>query len=327
MKARRIVDSVRKNWLPIVVCVALALPFYMFYLFSTMDRKSFIVPLAIDAQNGMVAASPFPRTVRVMVRGKPESISTLHESDFSAYLDLNYVAREGESSFPVLITLSENAMLIEPMEIRVSPEEVLLTVEEQISAFVPVSALISGEPAHGYEKGAVTLNPDEAKVTGPRSMVEHCTRLQTRQVSVDGARGDVTAKVSLDNPGIFLKVAQGTVVSVTVKVAEAMTTRTFASVPVQFSALNGTLEPAESIAPITLTLRGSVLVLEQYRPGVSTVLADCSGISSAGTHTVPLRFSLPAGVTAENGARSVSVTVAARSLEPDAGSAQGGGGE
>lgn len=102
MRVRKIIDSLRQNVLTVVVCVALAVAFYLFFLFSTVDRKTFIVPLAIEAQNGMVAASSVPHTVKVTVLGKPESISTLHENDFSAYLDLNYVAREGETRLPAL---------------------------------------------------------------------------------------------------------------------------------------------------------------------------------------------------------------------------------
>ena len=312
MRVRKIIDSLRQNVLTVVVCVALAVAFYLFFLFSTVDRKTFIVPLAIDAQNGMVAASSVPHTVKVTVLGKPESISTLHENDFSAYLDLNYVAREGETRLPVLITPSESALLIDPMEIRVSPEEVLLTVEEQISAFVPVSALVSGEPAHGYEQVAVVLSPDVVKITGPRSMVEQCTRLQTRQVSVAGASRDVTEKVTLESPGVFLKTVPGVTVSVTVKVAEAVTTRTFSSVPVGVVALDNKFELLGGIAPVSLTVRGTVHALEAFAPIASTINADCRGVLSAGTHVVPLRFSLPAGVAVEDSVDSVTVTVASR---------------
>lgn len=325
MKANQIIDNLRKNWFPLVVCVVAALLFYLFFLVSTMDRKTFTVPLSIDAQNGMVAASSFPRNVKVTVRGKPESISTLHESDFSAYLDLNYLAKEGTVRLPVLITPSENAMLIDPMEIRVTPEEVLLTVEEQITAFVPVNAVISGELAHGYEKGAVTVTPTEIKVTGPRSMVQNCGRLQTKAASIAGAKNDVTAKVALENPGVFLHVDQSAVVLVTVKVTQAQMSKTFASVPVNFSALNNAFEPSGSIAPIKLTVRGPVLALENYTPRVSTVLADCSEIAAAGTYTVPLRFSLPAGVTVEDGAKTVSVTVTAKPIEANSTSDLDGG--
>ena len=324
MKASQIVDNVRKNWFPIVVCVVVALLFYLFYLFSTMDRKSFTVPLHTDSQNGMVAASSVPKSVKVTVRGKPESISTLHESDFSAYLDLNYLAKEGEVRLPVLITLSKNAMLIDPMEIKVSPEVVPLTVEEEIAAFVPVNPLVSGEPAHGYEQRSVSVTPTEVKVTGPRSMVQNCTRLQTRAVPIKGAKTDVTVSAALENPGVFLRVEQGATVSVTVKIGVETTTKTFSAVPVNFSGLDAAFEPSGSIAPIKLTLRGTVLALENYTPRVSTVLADCGGIHEAGTFDVPLKFNLPSGVTVETAPKTVSVTVGAKPVEANSAADLGG---
>lgn len=318
MKANRIIEKLQENWLAKVVCFVMALFFYFFYLFSMMDRKSFSVPLEIDAQNGMVAASSFPANVKVTVRGKPENISTLHENDFYAYLDLNYIAKDGSAHLPVQITLSKNAMLIDPMEIKVSPEEVTLTVEESISAYVPVNPLYSGEPARGYELKTVTVSPQEVRVTGPRTMVENCKRLQTRMVLLTGIKNDTTVTVQLDSPGKFLRVDDDVNVSVTASVTQKTMIKRFESAPVNLSGLNAAFEPSGSVPSVLLSLRGPVLTLENYTPRLSTILANCKGITEEGTHEVPLEFSLPAGTVAlDETPKKIKVSIKRKPVEED----------
>ena len=298
MKARQLIEKIRENWLAKVICFVAAMFLYMFFLFSTLSRKTFSVPLKVQATNGMVAASSYPQNVRVSVRGKPEHVSTLHEDDFSAFVDLDYISREGKNLIPVQLNLSRNAMLIDTMELKVTPEHITLTIEEQISSYVPVSPLVSGEPAHGYELKAVEINPPEVRVTGPRSMVQNCTRLQTKMVSLSDIKTDVEIPVQLESPGRLLHLADGERVMLTAKLAPKLMVKRFEAAPVNLSGLNASFEPTGTGHTILLSLRGPVLSLENYTPRVSTILADCKEIRSEGTHEVPLIFNLPSGAVA-----------------------------
>ncbi|MBQ7159488.1 MAG: hypothetical protein IJS09_08735 [Treponema sp.] len=318
MKAKQLFEKARENWLAKVICFVAALFFYLFFQLSTLDRKSFSVPLRIEAKNGMVAASSYPQNVKVTVRGKLENISTLHESDFSAFIDLDYISREGKALVPVQLTLSKNAMLLDTMELKVSPEHITLEIEEQISAYVPVNPLVSGDPAHGYELKSVEINPPEVRVTGPRSMVNNCRRLQTKMVSIADIQTDKEMPVQLESPGRFLHLSDGEKVTLTAKVTPKLMVKRFDSAIVNLSGLRAEFEPTGSGHTILLSLRGPVLSLENYAPRVSTVLADCKGIDKEGVHEVPLVFNLPAGTVAlDETPKRIRISVKRKPTEED----------
>jgi len=321
MKANQIIEKVRENLLAKVLCFVAALFLYLFFLLSTLDRKSFSVPLRIDSQNGMVAASSYPQNVRVTVRGKLEDISMLHENDFQAFIDLDYITHEGKSLLPVQLTLSKNASLIDTMELKVSPEHITLNIEEQISAYVPVNPLVSGDPAHGYELKSIEISPPEVKVTGPRSMVNNCHRLQTKIVSVSDINSDRTMTVLLESPGRHLHLSERDQVTLTAKVTPKLMVKRFEAAPVNLSGLGAEFEPTGAGYTILLSLRGPVLSLENYKPRVSTILADCRGITSAGVHEVPLIFSLPSGAVAlDETPKKIKLSVKRKPTEEEASS-------
>lgn len=318
MKASQVFEKIRENWLAKVICFVAALFLYLFFLFSTLDRKTFSVPLRVEEKNGMVAASSYPQNVRITVRGTPENISTLHENDFTAFIDLDYISHEGEAEVPVQLTLSKEAMLFDTMELKVSPEHITLKVEEQISAFVPVNPLFSGEPAHGYELKSVEINPPEVRVTGPRTMVNNCTRLQTRMVSLTNIAADTELTAQLESPGRLIHLADGAMVTLKATVTPKLMVKRFESAPVNLSGLATEFEPTGSGHTVLLSLRGPVLSLENYAPRVSTILADCRGISSEGTHEVPLIFNLPASTVAlDETPKRIKITVKQKPAEED----------
>lgn len=298
MKVKQFIERISHDWLAKVVCFVIALIFYLFYHWSTVEKKVFVVPLHTKAENGIVAAGTYPSDVRVLVRAMPEELSGLRETDFFAYLDLNYLAKAGTYSVPVHITLSENVMAaaVDPLEIKVMPETVTLTVEEQISAFVPIQPLVSGKPAYGYELKSVTVQPPEAMLTGPRSMVENCQRLQTKPVSADGLTGSATKEALLESPGIFLTSDSEETVAVTFEIAPIIVERTYDRLRVNLTNVAERLEASASDT-FSVTIRGTQNAIEKYSPSGYVLYANCSQVSEAGTVEVPLSISIPSQFT------------------------------
>ena len=201
MKIKDFIEKITENWPVKASCVLLAICIYVFYTLSLQDSRSFTVPLKIKNGSGIVPVSPYPANVKIKLKGKTEDIASLQKNNFSAYLDLNYLPKDGVYKLPVLVELPQQALLLDTLEVTVSPQEVNLKVEEKISAFVPVLPLINGSPAHGYEIKNITVKPDTVELTGPRSMVQNCTRLQTKAVSVKNADKSFASPVLPENPG------------------------------------------------------------------------------------------------------------------------------
>ena len=199
MKIKELYNKTIENWPVKAICILLSIMLYCFYTLSLKDSRAFIVPLKIEASNGIVPAGSYPTNVKVTLKGKTEEISSIRESDVRAYLDLNYLSKDGVYNLPVLISLPKEALLLDTLEVKVSPQNVDLTVEQQISSFVKVNPLIKGEVAPGLEIKNITVTPDFVEISGPRSMVKNRSGIQTRAVSVKNAETSISSLVTLEN--------------------------------------------------------------------------------------------------------------------------------
>ncbi len=317
MKAKQLFDKLIDNWPVKTFCFAMALLLYVFYQSQSLEKKVFSVPLDIQTDNGFVSVEPHPAVVAVTITGKAEELAQVRESDISAYLDLSYVFQEGKHEFPVLLALSSSATLINPLEIKVTPESVSLTVEEEISAYVDLIPLIKGKPAYGYELKSVKLSPEQVKVTGPRSMVMNCKSLQTRSINIDGATKGFVDTVGVENKGKFIRSEN---ISVTAKldISETKSSKTFENIPVNLTNVDSNIEVSQMIKSVSMTLDGSLVELERFRPSSFMILADCSEIHEPGTYEVTLSYIVPRNFSlSDNNVKTVPVTFVARSVEEE----------
>ena len=312
MKAKQVFDKFIENWHIKAICFVIAIFLYVIYQNQSVDRRVFSIPLSVESKNGFVAVEPHPRTVAVSVRGKAEELAQVRESDLKAYLELNYVAKDGSYDFPVLITLSESASVLNPLEIKVTPERVRLRVEEEITSYVNVQPLVNGTPGYGYGIKKITVSPEQIAITGPRTMLENYTPLQTLNVTASGAKRSFTAKTKVEQKGLFIK-HDDVEVSVTVEIEELEGSKQFTKLPVKVVNLSPELEIRAMTNDVTVTLLGSLPSLESYKPADSFVTADVSHIDSAGTFYVNLSYSVPKRYTlAEGYTRNIPITFTAK---------------
>lgn len=309
MKANDFIRKLLDNWPAKVICFVMALGFYVLYQVSSLDTKIFVVPLHVKAENGVVPAAPYPSEVKVTVRCKSDDTALLRDSDFYAYLDANFATDDGVYDFHVFTTLSGNALLVNPLELHVTPEVVSMKVEQQISAYVPVNLLLSGSPAYGYEVSSSSVVPAEVRMTGPHSMLEHYRRLQTKPVSVEGLDATTTIETTLENVSGFLRIDDSKKVTVQVTVSPVETERTFNALRINAINVSPELEAQLSVTTLALTLRGSQVPLEKYSPKGNVFFVNCASITEAGVYDVPLSVMVPEGFTVSE---SVPKTVQVR---------------
>ncbi|WP_296325883.1 CdaR family protein [Treponema sp. UBA3813] len=308
MKAKQVFDKLTENWLPKALCFIIAVFLYVIYQNQSVDTRVFSVSLGLEAKNGFVSVEPHPRTVVVSARGKSEELAQVRESDLKAYLDLNYVAKDGSYDFPVLLTLSDSASVLNPLELKVTPERVRLRVEEEVTAYVDINPLTTGKPAYGYGIKDVTVVPDQIAITGPKTMVENCKSLNTLGVTVSNAKRNFTSKTKVEQKGFFIK-HEDLSVSVTVELEEMDGSKQFTKLPVKVLNLSQDLEVRAVTNDVTVTLRGSLVSLDSFKPDENFVTADASNIEEPGTFYVPLSFSVPKRFALADGyTKSVPIT-------------------
>lgn len=292
MRIKDFINRITENWVVKAACILTAIFVYIFYTLSNQDSRSFTVPLGIDSSGVMTAAGSYPTRVRVTLKGAAEEISSVRESDVSAYIDLGYVAKDGTYSLPVLVRMPEQALLLDTLEVNVSPKEINLRVEEQISKFVAVSPLVNGTPAHGYEIKSMTLKPDTVEITGPRSLVENLERIQTRPLSVKNAEVSFEASVETESPGAYLRLNDSGKISVTVEIAPVVSEKTFQAVNVAYTSLSSGFEVFPGNVSADLVLSGNLVDLEKFTPGYASLYVDCSAVTETGEYELPVHASV-----------------------------------
>ncbi len=293
MKIKEVFNRITENWPVKASCFLMALCLYVFYTLSIQDSKTFTVPLTIQSKNGIAVAGNYPKRVRVTLKGKTEDIASVRESEVSAYLDLNYLASDGTYKLPVLVDLSQQALLLETLEVHVSPQEVSLKVEEEISAYVPVTALIKGTPAHGYELAETIVEPDEVLVKGPRSQVLNCTRLQTQAVSIKNANSDVVKTVKPDNLGSTLHLAENKELTVKALIVPSIYTRRFENYAVYYANVPDGFSVYPPNINVSFVLKGRVADLEKYNPPSSSLYIDFSEFKETGSYEAKITAAFP----------------------------------
>ena len=310
MKVKQLFEKLIKNWQIKAICFVAALFLYAVYQNQSLTSRVFSVSLGIETKNGFVSVEPHPRTVAVSVKGKAEELAQVRESDLSAYLDLSYVSKDGKYDFPVLLTLSDSASVLNPLEIKVTPESVSLRVEEEITSYVDLEALVYENPASGYFCKNVTVSPSQIAVTGPKTMINSVKSLKTLPVTMSGAKRSFASKTKVENKGMFVK-HDNVEVTVTVEIEEMTGAKQFTGLQVKVINLSPELEIKALPKDVAVTLRGSMPLLEKYVPGENFVTADASDISEPGTFYLNLHYEVPHRFSMEDGyTKTLAVTFA-----------------
>ncbi|MBQ8013599.1 MAG: hypothetical protein IJ257_04270, partial [Treponema sp.] len=211
------------------------------------------------------------------------------------------------------------ASVLNPLEIKVTPEIVHLRVEEEITSYVDIEPLVSGKPGYGYGIKSIKTVPEQIAITGPKTMVDNIKSLKTLNVTASGAKRSFTSKTKVEKKGLFIK-TEDTEVSVTVEIEELTGTKQYTRLPVKIMNLSPSLEIRAMTKDVTVTLEGALPSLESFKPGDSFVTADVSHVTSSGTFYVNLSYSVPKRFTLIDGyTKSIPISFTEKQSDGKAG--------
>ena len=128
--------------------------------------------MSLEVPAGLAVSKPYPRSVRVTLRGRGESLFAILEEDIIVSADLDRFTAEGDFRVPLRVRRKGSALGVEPLDVRVEPAELRLSLEKEIVRTVRVEARLKGQPEHGYELAQYSVTPMSVEVTGPRSAVQ-----------------------------------------------------------------------------------------------------------------------------------------------------------
>ena len=97
------------------------------------------------------------------------------EEDVEAVVGLESRKSPGVFRAQVKVTRKGTAASVEPLEVKVEPQEITFTLEPLVEKRVPVMPDLRGAPAYGYEMVQSSVSPPTAVVRGAKSRVQGIT--------------------------------------------------------------------------------------------------------------------------------------------------------
>ncbi len=179
-----------------LVLLSLLLAFF-FWVVATeaqdpMIERAYPNSLPVEIRNvpeGMVAYGVEDGQVRITLRA-PESLWAILQAqvgDIQPYVDLSGL-EPGTYTAPVQVEVRRRPIQV----VRISPDEITLTLEEVAQRDVPVEVRLTGSPALGFVTRLPVYAPSTVTVEGPQSSVSQTTQVLV-EISVEEARETIRA--------------------------------------------------------------------------------------------------------------------------------------
>lgn len=310
MNTKRLVDKILDKWPAKVICLIIAIFLYFFHQASTIDSKTFVVPLEI-IENGIVMhVGSSANSVAVNVRADEEAIKSILQSDITASVNLDMITEKGSYTLPVKITLADSLLTYDPLEVKLKDDTVTIDVDRKAIKYVPIVPSVVGEVAHGYEIDTITMSPSTIEISGPESVVNATDQIYTTRLNVSNAEINFSTETSYQQFNKLITVMDEGPFKAEVSIKTKVMERIFDSVEIEVLNLAESLEFKDPLPVITMKLSGSMPVLENYILSKHAVQLNMREVTEPGTYEIPLRYVIPANLQlVEKSDENLTVTI------------------
>ena len=296
MNSRDFFGRLLDNWPIKVLSIAAAILLFLFHRMGMLEERFFSVPLEVRVSEQLMPAESYPSTVRVTLRGRSEEINLALEEDIQAYADFTEYTSAGTYTAPVRIHKEGTIARIEPLELRVEPDKLSLTLEEKLSKSVEVKPAIIGYPAQGYELSQYFVSPSNVEIEGVKSVVRGIEQVETEHIDLSGKREDISIRVRLKKPSPFVRFPGGNTVEFSGIIQEKTVLRRVEDVDLIAIDLESDLAVQKLPEDNRIRIQGAQRTLEKYDTQDYRLTFDCSAIEEPGTYTLKVSPDVPQGV-------------------------------
>ncbi len=136
-------------------------------------------PISIEVlgqDTGLIIVGDSVRTVLVTINAPSSVWQQLNTTtnQIQAFIDLSGL-NQGSYKVPIQVKVNLKPVKI----ITLNPETITITLEPLVTTLHPLQIVTRGEPAVGYQAEAYSLEPEEAEITGPESLVKQVANLRS----------------------------------------------------------------------------------------------------------------------------------------------------
>lgn len=181
----------------------------------TQDR-TFDVPVAlVGVPRNLIITTPLPDSVAVRLRGRVSQIRSISSQDLEAILDLSG-NEAGESDVAITPQSINTPPGVEIVSI--DPSRIRVKLERREQRIVPIRPYPVGSVPDGYTVAEITVNPENALVSGPSSLIRDVTEVVTGRIILSGRTAPFRKTVELvaDQPLVRVETASAQVTVVIV---------------------------------------------------------------------------------------------------------------
>ena len=287
-----------RDWGLKLVSFILAIGLWYYAVSEESIEVKRVVPLEIKIKNSQMSLlNTSSQTLMVTLQTPRALVSDMTSKEIKAVHEIGSdVQTIGDYSFRV-----EPDAIKLPMQVRVvkiEPEVVRVTLDQLIVQKFAIKPNFVGDPAFGYELALpeVELNPNAILLEGPKGQLGKLDSVKTEPVELVGRLRSFRRTVSLDLPPNVKPLSEA-LVDAYIPIKEQVDEKTLKEIPVRILKSAGTQEEVQMDDPlVTVTLKGSKPQLEKLTPASILIYLDTTGLEP-GTQEVPLKLTLPEGVT------------------------------
>ncbi|HEY3522253.1 MAG TPA: CdaR family protein [Candidatus Limnocylindrales bacterium] len=268
------------------------------------------VPVTVDqgpVPSGLQASAPLLSATSVDVSGPDSVVRQVAAAQARVLIQPSGI--DVDQDVP-LVAVDQLGNEVGPADLN--PGQVHVTIRVNgltATKTVPVTPVLAGRPADGYEIASIDVSPSVVTLSGDADLLAAVSEIATGGISIGGAKDDVASTAPLAPPAGVVSIS-GSDVRVTVRIRAVRATRAF-GVGIRLTGTRSDRTYALSTPQVSATLGGTVGVLDSVAATSLVAVADVSGLSQ-GEHTIRLAFRNPPGTTLVSLAPStIVVTVSA----------------
>lgn len=297
---RERLEHIISDWPAKILSLAGAIALFFFYQLNRLEERPLSVPLIVTANEDFVPASPYPRTVRLVLRGESNIIYAVLEGDLQATLDLRSFTSAGVWRVPVQVEKRGSALGIDPLEISVDPADIAIAIEPRVVKEIQVVPSFRGFLEPGYELAGFSLVPTKIEVAGPAGLMEKLNDATTEPIELTSRASNfsIRTKIALRDP--LLTILSTNSIEFQAEVQKALVYRNYQDIEVRFVGLDNALILRTTPPLGSAKVAGTSVELENLvlSPGILEV--DLSGIEAPGEYTVAVVPRFPEGLDVES---------------------------
>ena len=208
---------------------------------------------------GLVRVGEAPDSLSVTLTGPQGRLRALQGRELLVDVDLR-ASKEG----PVTVDFGDRPLEGLPEGVSVvqrTPASLDLLLDRARERKVRIRPTLIGEPAEGWQRGEVRVEPATTVIRGPQSLVREITEADTDIIDLSGVTATRTYTVPLDFRDSSVRADALSQVQVTVEVTPIIGDRTWEAVPVTLAARGWQVSPET----VRLRIVGPIKRLQSIR--------------------------------------------------------------